>query len=102
MSILDYDYGKHGWDRGGTMNPLCVRDCVSIIKTLVDGDRKRFEVTTDGGWPRVGWRSVDAVGERHGVPVVMLSGGPYGDEIVPWYLLSDIRRKSVVCGGSGE
>lgn len=90
MSILEYDFAKHDWEHGGSMNPLSVRDCVSILKTLLDGDCTRYEITTDGGWPRVGWGRVVSVGERHGVPSVSYMG-VFGTEVVPWHLLSDVR-----------
>jgi hypothetical protein len=86
-----YDFAALGWDRGGSMNPECIKDCVAMLKR-VESDPERFDVTTDGGWPRVGWSylySIDMVG---GVPTLRCRG-MFGVTTFPWYLLSDVRER---------
>lgn len=57
---------------------------------------ERFEATTDGGWPRVGWRQVLAVRMYDGWPYwrptpSVYSCGPLGGEWHSFNSLSEIR-----------
>ncbi len=100
QAILAYDFGAHGWDRGGTMNPACVKEAVEMLTALV-ADPEVYEATTDrGSSSRCGWGDVlgvelrdDGSRDARVMPRFLLrswSGNAYWE---PWFLLAAIRRK---------
>lgn len=92
----DYDFNSHG--RAGH-NPEMIPHEVEQLRTLADGIERgeRWEATTDGGWPRVGWGDVLQVGMYDGWPYwrpvpSVLKMGPLGPEWHSFLSISEIRR----------
>ena len=87
----DYDFASHFTGYG---NPeIAARFCEEAVKMLrLLSAGGSWQATTDGGWPRVGWREVISVGMYDGwpywrpVPSVCLSG-VFGSE---WHSFSSL------------
>lgn len=62
----DFDFDILSWDNGGCMNPVIIKESVENLRKLESGDK--YEATTDGGCPRVGWGEVTMVGMYDGWP----------------------------------
>jgi hypothetical protein len=67
LGPIDWSYDFHQHDCG---NPVRVDECVEKLRTLEAGiaNGEQWQATTDGGWPRVGWGRVRAVGMYDGWP----------------------------------
>lgn len=99
----DYPFQLHDWEHGGSTNPSSVREGLERLRTLVAADEEGWlggwEATTDGGWPRIGWGTVLAVGMFNGwpyrrpVPGVLIRTR-LGAEWSAFTSLSEIRRKT--------
>jgi hypothetical protein len=90
------DWERHNFDSdvGGP-----ARQRVTDFRALVDGVEcgESWQATTDGGWPRVGWKDVIAVGMYDGWPhwkptPSFCLAGLFGPEWHPWYALSGAER----------
>lgn len=97
-----YPFELHGWNHGGSSNPRSVRKGIEKLQALVAADETgrlhEWEATTDGGWPRIGWGAVLAVGMFQGwpyrrpVPGVLIRTR-LGAEWSAFASLSDIRQR---------
>lgn len=89
----NFPFADSGWDKGGFMNPTCISPAVEKLHQLENGE---WEVTSDGGWPRVGWKKVIDTGMYDGwpywkpVPAILVSG-PLGASWMHWWEITDIR-----------
>jgi hypothetical protein len=91
-----YDFSQHDWgpNRGG-INPEVSRK-LDWLKEL-EASPQSYQATTDGGWPKVGWKRVIQVGMYDGwpfwkpTPSVQIAGA-LGCEWHPWYSISAIER----------
>ena len=91
----NYDFHQHAWSehRGG-INPELISEMIGRLRALESGD---WEATTDGGWPRVGWKKVLRVGMYDGwphwepIPSVCIAG-TLGAEWHQFYSISDIMK----------
>ena len=91
-----YDFRQHDWGPGrGGMNPEVTARNEALLRDISEGLERgeRWQATTDGGWPRVGWKRVLRVGMYDGwphwrpVPSVQMSG-PLGATWHPFYSLA--------------
>lgn len=94
-----YDFASHGWDCGGSMNPAVLAlalDCLAKLDAGL-GRGETWEATTDGGWPRIGWGEVRAVGMYDGwpywkpTPSVRIAGH-FGASWSSAFMLHGVRR----------
>lgn len=87
----DYDFLRHDWNHGGSINPDINRRSIDILRELVanpDKDwryrgRKVVEIGMYDGWPY--WQPTPAI--RY--------DGPLGLEIAFWYNLYPINGNNV-------
>lgn len=96
-----YDFASHDWsDRRGGINPHRITEQVERLRAIADGldHGQGWEATTDGGWPRVGWKRVIRVGMYDGwphwrpVPSVQIAG-VLGSEWHQFYAIADAYRR---------
>lgn len=88
-----YDFLKH-FESWGISAEEKKKRCDAAIEMLrvLESHEHIYQATTDGGWPRVGWGTVLAVGMYDGwpywrpVPSVMIAG-PLGGE---WHTFSSV------------
>ena len=91
-----YDFTQHDWSptRGG-VNPEVTRK-LDWLREL-ESNPEAYEATTDGGWPKIGWKRVIRVGMYDGwpfwkpTPSVQIAG-TLGTEWHPWYSISAIEK----------
>ena len=95
-----YNFGGHAWGPGrGGANPELVAANTELLRTLEESlaSGERWEATTDGGWPRVGWKRVLDVGMYDGwpywrpVPSVRIAG-TLGPEWHSFTSITEARR----------
>jgi hypothetical protein len=93
-----YDFTSHDWaEHRGGVNPEHSARAMEWLRQMESAPDKYF-ATTDGGWPRVGWKRVIQVGMYDGwpfwkpTPSVMLAG-TLGAEWHPWYSISGCETK---------
>jgi hypothetical protein len=89
-----YDFNAHSWDGHGGVNPEFISKAVEMLREIEHGD---WLATTDGGWPKVGWKRVIAVqmydGWPHWKPVPSFCiAGTCGPEWHPFYSLAAIEK----------
>lgn len=88
-----YDFDVTGWDKGGSLNPRLIAPLLEQFKKLESGE---WMATTDGGWPRVGWKKVLKIAMYDGwpywkpVPSVLLAG-TLGCEWYSWCSITEIE-----------
>jgi hypothetical protein len=80
-----------------TMGEANVQKHIERFKQIELGD----EVTTYGGWPRIGWGEVLQIGMYDGWPwwkptPSVLKVGVFGGEWEPWHSITNVRKKSGV------
>lgn len=104
----DYDFHQHDWDHAGSTNPEVIRCNVEMLRQLDNGLKNgyKFEVTTDGGSPRVGWGRVIRLEMgypwpyedfKHMVPTIVVErvspmSGQLVSECFCFVALSDMRE----------
>jgi hypothetical protein len=92
-----FDFHASDWDRGGSLNPKCLAEALEKLRKL-DAEPVAYIATTDGCWPRVGWKRVLQVGMYDGWPYwrphpsVQLAG-PLGPEWHSYSSITDIERR---------
>ena len=96
LGPVDWTFNFHDRDSERCMGTDNIQRRVERFKTIEEGD----EVTTDGGWPRVGWGRVIQIGMYDGWPAwsptpCVLKTGTLGSEWKPWYSITDVRKKEV-------
>lgn len=97
MGPIDWSYDFEQHARGG-MRPDSLREAVARLRKL-DASPESFLVTTDGGWPRIGWHDVLRVRMYDGWPYwkptpSVLTAGVLGAEWHPFTSITDIREKT--------
>lgn len=93
-----YDFSSHDWteSRGG-VNPESSARAKAWLKQI-EAALDKYLVTTDGGWPKIGWKSVIRVGMYDGwpfwkpTPSIQIAG-TLGSEWHPWYSLAGCEEK---------
>jgi hypothetical protein len=92
-----FDFTSHDWGANrGVINPEHSARAKEWLKEI-EGAPQTYQATTDGGWPKVGWKRVVQVGMYDGwpfwkpTPSVQLAG-PIGCEWHPWYSLSGYEK----------
>lgn len=90
-----YDFSAHGRDRDGVMDPFAIHERVKLLQQCESGIGI-VDATDDGGWPRMWWGRVLAVGmvsmwpwnkPRPSVGVGALGGLIWLD----WTQIADVR-----------
>ena len=91
LGPIDWTFDFEGFAKKHNLHEGFVKEATDRLRNLKVGD----EVTTDGGWPRVGWGQVVAIAMYDGwpfwypVPSVMKMG-PLGGEWHPWYSITGV------------
>ena len=84
-------------EKSGSLNPATLEAAKERLRQL-EADPTAFVATTDGGWPRVGWKEVLRVGMYDGwpywrpYPSVQIAG-TLGPEWHSYHSITDIERK---------
>jgi hypothetical protein len=92
---FDFKSLDGGEGRGG-INPEHSARTKDWLKEI-EADPQKYMATTDGGWPKIGWKRVIQVGMYDGwpfwkpIPSFQLAG-PLGAEWHPWYSLSGFEK----------
>jgi hypothetical protein len=92
----NYDFAQHNWGPNhGGINPELSRK-LDWLREL-EANPQHYQATTDGGWPKIGWKRVVQVGMYDGwpfwkpVPSVQIAG-TLGCEWHSWYSITAIER----------
>lgn len=98
MGDIDWSYdftegeAHYGWE------PEAIERLRTLDNAFRNGTLDKWEATTDGGWPRVGWGPVYDVGMWDGGPYwkpvpSFLLGSHLGGGWHSWRMLSEIQKR---------
>jgi hypothetical protein len=96
-----YDFTQHDWHgASGGVNPAVTASATELLRKIEGGIAAGEEwwATTDGGWPRCGWKRVVQVGMYDGWPFwrptpSLLLSGMFGGEWASWYNITEAERR---------